>query len=68
MSVSAKLKNNVVSIWAYKPGKTTVTFTIYGATFNVYINVIKVKINRTYLVLNKRKKLKVINKGNIKRN
>lgn len=63
MSVSAKLKNNVVSIWAYKPGKTTVTFTIYGATFNVYINVIKVKINRTYLVLIKGKSLKLSIKG-----
>ena len=63
MSVSAKLKNNVVSIWAYKPGKTTVTFTIYGATFNVYINVIKVKINRTYLVLIKGKSSKLSIKG-----
>ena len=33
MSVSAKLKNNVVSIWAYKPGKTTVTFTILWCNF-----------------------------------
>ena len=63
MPVSAELKNNVVSIWAYKPGKTTVTFSIYGADFNVDIKVVKVSINKKSLMLVKGKNGKLTIKG-----
>lgn len=63
MPVSAELKNNIVSIWAYKPGKTTVTFSIYGAEFKVDIKVVRVSMNKRTLMLVKGKTGKLTIKG-----
>lgn len=67
MSVSASLKDNVVSIWAYKAGQTKVTFKIYDKEFEVSIKVIKISINKNTLLIIKGRtanvKLKGVSKG-----
>lgn len=63
MSISASLKDNVVSIWAYKAGQTKVTFKIYDKEFEVSIKVVKISLNKNTLLIIKGRTANVKLKG-----